>query len=124
MAEFPTQTPQGKRVPNPSRPLQEGIAAQDLIFSSDSGHEQRRRKGLPICTFELSYVALTYDQYVTIRNFYINHTTAKAFDWYHPFTKQKYRVRFASDNLQGEYFEHPAVTGPLYKLSFALRQVL
>ena len=69
MAAFPTVTAQGKRIPNPSRPLQEGIAANDLVFSSDACHEQRRRKGLPIYTFELSYAALTHEQYITIRNF-------------------------------------------------------
>jgi hypothetical protein len=76
------------------------------------------------CRVILRGVSATTESINQSRRTKANHTTAKAFDWYHPFTKQHYRVRFASDNLQGEYFEHPAALGPLYKLSFALRQVL
>jgi phage-related protein len=123
METFPAVDSKGKRIPNPSRPLTEGVATNDLVFTADSGHEQRRQKGVHLFTFELKWDALTLEAYQTIRNFYIKHTTTKSFRWIHPLTSQELKVRFTSETFSGENFAHRK-TGPIYKAACRLKQVL
>jgi phage-related protein len=127
---FPTQASDGSRIPNCSLPLQEGIKTNSLIFSSDSGHDQRRKKGANKRTWELNFPVLTQLQADAIFSFYLNHTTTVPFIWTHPVekiagtqTKKPFTVTFSNDMLQKDYFAH-GVLGPLYKMSMKIEEVL
>lgn len=111
----------GQPIPNPSRPLQEGIKTTTIVFAADSGHEQRRPRSAPKRTFQLSYTVLTLDQYKTIRDFFMLVTNVSCFTWVHPVEKTSYLVKFAMDTFSGEYFSHGHQ--PLYKLQLQLEQV-
>lgn len=112
----------GDKIPNPSRPFKEGIKTNTIIFSADSGHEQRREKSDPKLTFEISWVALTQDQYLTIRDFFLVVLNSKPFLWNHPLTGVVYLVRFSNEIFQGENKGH-GPKGPIYTLSLSLLQV-
>ena len=117
-SDYPTA---GTSVPNPSRPLSEGIKANTITFAADSGHEQRRSRSNSKRTFSLNYIVLTADQYKTLRDFYMNVTNVNAFAWTHPIEKTVLNVKFAMDTFSGENFEHNA-QGPLYKLQLSLEE--
>lgn len=123
MSAFPTVDYASKRIPNPSMPLNEGIKTNTVMFSSDSGREQRRKKGASLRTWELSYIALTDAAYRTIRDFYIANTDVNSFSWTHPISKITFTVRFDTSNFQGENIAHNIKT-PIWKLSLKLIQVL
>ena len=110
------------RIPNPARPLKEGIKTNVLIQTFDSGHEQRRQKSDPKRTFDLSYPVLKSKEYFTIRDFFLQVTNSQAFLWTHPVEKTQHLVRFNMDTFAGEYVEH-GPSGPLYKLQLSLLQV-
>lgn len=124
MPTYPTTDSTGARIPNPSRPLTEGVQPNTLVQTFDSGHEQRRKKGDPRMTWEFTYLVLTDAAYRTLQNFYIARGgIAESFAWTHPLTKQQYpSVRFNMDTFSGEYFEHPS-KGALWKLAVKLIQV-
>jgi len=123
MESFPTTDSTGARIPNPARPIQESIRANSLIFAADSGHEQRRKRGSSYTTWELTYPALTLAQYLSIRNFFIARTNIEVFRWTHPVSGITYTVRFDTEEFRSENFAHSS-NGPLYKLSFALRETI
>lgn len=123
MQNYPTTDATGAKIPNPSRPLSEGVTANTLIFTADSGHEQRRTKGRSKEFWEVSYTVLTLAQYTAIRNFYLVHLNVTKFKWKHPISKVEKTVRFDGDTFTGENFAH-SNDGPLYKLSFKLVEVL
>jgi len=109
-------------IPNPSRPFKEGTKSNTLIYTGDSGHEQRREKSPPKRTFEVTWAALTLDQYVTLRDFYMYVLNSKPFLWMHPIEKTQILVRFANEVFQGENFGH-GPKGPIYKLQLSLLEV-
>lgn len=112
----------GTRMPNPSRPLQEGFKIQTIAFMADSGYEQRRSKSQPKRTFQLSYTVLTKDQYFTLRDFFLTVLNTYSFTWIHPIEKVSLNVRFAMDTFSAENFGH-GPQGPLYKMQLVLEQV-
>lgn len=109
-------------LPNPSRPLKEGVRANTIIYAADSGHEQRREKSNPRRTFDLTWNALTLDQYLTLRDFYMVVLNSAPFMWTHPIENTRVLVRFANDVFQGENVGH-GPKGPIYKLQVSLLQV-
>lgn len=113
----------GAEIPNPSLPLAEGVKAQTIISEFDSGHSQRRTKGLPKRTFQLSYIVLTSDQYRTIRDFFMQKLNTYEFNWTHPIEKTVLNVRFTNDTLSAENFSWGVGKGALYKLQLSLEQV-
>ena len=112
----------GTNIPNPSRPLGEGVKASTLTQVFDSGHEQRRKKGDSKRTFQLSYIVLTADQYKTLRDFFMQVLNIYEFSWTHPVEKTLHNVKFAMDTFSGENFSHNN-QGALYKLQLQLEQV-
>lgn len=116
---YPTS---GARIPNCSRPLQEGFKASTITFTADSGHEQRRQRSNTKRTFQPTYIVLTLDQYRTIRDFFLQVTNVNSFSWTHPIEGTVLIVKFAMDTFSGENFGH-GPTGPLYKLQLSLEQV-
>lgn len=119
-AKYDATTP---RLPNCSRPIKESIKQDSLVVSFDSGHEQRRTKSDPKRIFEVTYAALTQNEYATIRDFFLQVTNVTPFTWTHPVEKTVYLVRFDMDTFTGEHFQHSPVAGPLYKLQLKLLQV-
>lgn len=117
-ASYPTS---GQRIPNCAVPLQEGLKVSTITSEFDSGHSQRRRKSLPKRTFQLTYPVLTFDQYKTIRDFFLTVTNVSEFSWTHPVEKVTLNVKFSMDTFSGENFAYGKV--PLYKLQLALEQV-
>lgn len=109
-------------LPNPSRPLKDGVKASTIVYTGDSGHEQRRDRSNPRRTFDLAWNALTLDQYITIRDFYMQALNSAPFLWIHPVEKTRLLVRFANEVFQGENFAH-GPSGPIYKLQLSLLQV-
>lgn len=91
----------GTRMPMPSRPFESGVKATAIVFTSDSGMEQRRNKTQPRATFSLQWIALSADQFNTLRDFYIAKLTTVPFLWTHPLEKQDYLVRFDMDSFSG-----------------------
>lgn len=130
MADFPTQvaakydatTP---KIPNCSRPLKEGIKVDTILFTADSGHEQRRKKSDPKRTFDPQYTALKKNEYFTIRDHFIEHLNTTPFLWTHPIEGIQYLVRYNMDTFSAENFSHSPIPsiGPLYKLQLNLLQV-
>jgi phage-related protein len=121
---FPTVDAKGNRIPNPSKPLAEGIQTNNLVIGYDSGHEQRRRRSEPRRTWEVNYTALRQDAYDTIYGFFMSRGgNFESFFWDHPVTKARHLVRFNSDFLQSEYVQHGRISGPIWKMSFKLIQV-
>lgn len=112
----------GESIPNPSRPFKEGIKSSTIVFTADSGHEQRRERANPKRTFEPSWNILTQDQYLTIRDFFLVVLNSKPFLWTHPIEKTKYLVRFTNEIFQGENKGH-GPKGPWYTLNLSLLQV-
>lgn len=112
----------GTSIPNPSRPLQEGLKTQTVTSEFDSGHTQRRNKNTPKRTFQLNYIVLTVDQYKTLRDFFMLKLNTYSFAWIHPLEKVTLNVRFTNDTFSGENFSH-GHKGPLYKLQLSLEQV-
>jgi hypothetical protein len=98
---YPTvDTFHSKRIPNPARPLDEGVQLNNLLISFDSGAEERRKRGKARRTWELTYPALYSDAYQTLYNFFIACSgSIVPFTWIHPETKVVYNVRFNSDNF-------------------------
>jgi len=126
MPAFPTvDSTTGKYLPNPSRPITYGVKSNNTAISFDSGHEQRRQRGLPKRTFEFKYNALSLTEYKTIRDFYINTTACGvySFTWTDPIEKTTYNVKFNMDIFQGDYIAH-STKGPYYTLAIKLEQVL
>jgi phage-related protein len=112
----------GARIPNPSRPFNEGIKTNTITFMSDSGHEQRRQRGNSKRVFDLTFAVLSKDQYFTIRDFFMQVTNVNAFLWLHPIEKTQILVKFAMDTFAGSNKGHgPA--GPWYELQVKLEQV-
>ena len=121
---YPTSDSTGDRIPNPSRPLTEGVQTNTLVQTFDSGHEQRRKKGDAKATWEFTYLALTDAAYRTLQNFFIARGgNCEAFFWVHPLTQRQYSVRFNMDTFTGEHFEHATKKGKLWKLAIKLIQV-
>jgi phage-related protein len=112
----------GTPMPNPSRPLSEGLKVSTIVSEFDSGHTQRRNKSNPKRTFQLTYTVLTLDQYKTIRAFFMKKLNTYEFNWVHPVEGTVLNVRFTNDTLSAENFSH-GVSGPLYKLQLSLEQV-
>lgn len=111
-------------MPNGSRPIQYGVQTNNLIQTMESGHEQRRKKGDPRQTFEYSYIALTQEAAVTLRNFFMQMGgSTQAFYWTDFVSKITYLVRFNMEGFAMENFAHNSA-GPLYKIpSIKLIQV-
>lgn len=124
MAVYPTVDGKGVLIPPPSRPLQESVKFNSLVLSFDSGHEQRRSKGLPKKSWDIQYLALGNEAKKTIQAFFIARGGSReAFTWTHPETKETFSVRFDGDTLQTECFgQHPKL-GALWKVSFKVVQV-
>lgn len=112
----------GTRIPNPSRPFKEGVQSSAIIYTADSGHEQRRVKAPPKRTFELTWNALTKDQYLTLRDFFMQVVTTQPFLWRHPIEGTQFLVRFTNELFSGENIGH-GPKGPIYKLQVSLLQV-
>lgn len=126
MANYPTvDSTTGKYLPNPSRPISYGIRPNVITQTFDSGHEQRRVRGVHKKIFEFKYNCLKLTEYKTIRDFYINTTACGvySFNWTDPVEKITYNVKFSMDAFQGDYIAH-SVNGPYYTLSVKLEQVL
>lgn len=110
--------------PTPQRPIPEGIKTSVLINQFDSGHEQRRRKGAPRKTFEVTYPFLDQQAYAALQAFFLSvGGSLDTFSWVHPVTKVTYTVRFDLDALQGEYHMTTRL-GHFWKCSLKLLQVL
>lgn len=128
MAVYPTIfTHQGATypLPRPSRPINETFHTNVLTWSSDSGNEQRRKRGETKVSFDISYPALVDAAYYTLRDFFIARCgKLEAFTWVHPVTKITYTVRFDSDTLSAEPVGRNAKFGEIWKASFKLVQVL
>lgn len=121
---YPTTDTAGKRIPNPARPLKEGIKANVLVTAFDSGHEQRRKKGATRQTWELTYPALLQKAYDTLKTFWLARLTVEAFTWTHPITKVVYTVRFENDTWQGDNVLHDKKLGPIWTLNLKLIEVV
>jgi phage-related protein len=112
-----------KPFPNPSRPLQEGFNSSVLTVAFESGHEQRRKKGPILRTFEFTFNALSDKAYTTLKDFFFARGGEfESFQWTHPISKVVYTVRFAGA-IQGENFAHNNQTA-IWKCSVKLVQVL
>lgn len=111
-----------KQLPNPSRPYKTGIKANTIIYTSDSGAEQRRERSAAKTTFELTWNALLIDQYQTIRDFYMYVLNSKPFIWVCPIEKTQTLVRISNEIFQGENKGH-GPKGPIYALQLSLVQV-
>lgn len=112
----------GTRIPNPSVPLKEGVKTNTLVFTGDSGHEQRRDKSDPKRVFDPSWNALFVDQYLTIRDFYLQVRCTTPFLWTHPIEKTQFLVRFTNDVFHGENKGY-GPKGPIYTTSVNMLQV-
>ena len=122
---YPIFDYKSNRIPNPSKPITDGIQFSTIITAFDSGVEQRRKKGAPRRTWEFNYVALLGTAYQTIADFFLNRGgPLESFQWVHPLSNLQYTVRFNMDSLSGEYFEHTPNKGPVYKLAIKLIEVL
>lgn len=109
-------------IPRPSHASQSGIQTNSIVFTSDSGAEQRRVRGAPKRTYELSWPALTFDQYQTIRDFFLMVLNVKAFYWVEPIENHRVLVRFVNELFQAQQIGH-GPKGPLYSLGLSLVQV-
>lgn len=119
---FPTLTPSGKHLTLPTRPIGYGVKTNTLVFTSDSGHEQRRQKGMPKKTFDLSYPILSLEEYKTIRDFFLQVLNVTAFNWTDPIEKITYLVRFDMETFLGQQKYH-GPKGAHYELQLKLLQV-
>ena len=113
-----------KRLPNCSLPVNYGYKTNNLVVEFESGHEQRRQKGLIRRTFDINYQALTMEQAQTIESFFFSSRgSVRAFNWTDPTSNETYVVRFDGDNFAKEYFGHNDI-GPIYKISLKFIQVI
>jgi len=124
METYPTVGSDGKRIPNPSMPIDYGIKSNNITFTSDSGITDIRPRGRLKNTFSFSYVALNAIQYKAIRDFYIARKgTHESFYWVDPVDKTQYVVRFSNEEFIGKNFGHNTAT-PLYSVEIKLEEVL
>lgn len=122
-SSYTSKTGVQKYLPNPSRPINEGIKTNNIIHSFESGHEQRRVKGDPKRNFEFTYNALDEEQATTLVQFFIQcYGAVKSFTWTHPVTKETILCRFDMDSMIKENFSH-GPKGPIYKINVKLVQV-
>ena len=105
----------------PTRPIAYGTKVNSLIFTADSGAEQRRQKGNPKATFDLSYPLLSLPEFQTIRAFFLRVTNTQAFYWTDPVEKTTYLVRFDMDTFTGSQKYH-GPKGPYYELQLKMLQ--
>lgn len=120
---YPVTDTAGERIPHPTRPLVEGVQANSIITTFDSGHEQRRKKGRSRRTFELTYPVLTQAAYQTLFDFFLARLNVESFTWIHPLSKVVYTVRFNQDTLQGSNI-HQSRHHKLFTMSFKLIEVI
>lgn len=100
--DFPVVTNiEHKRIPNPSTPIQEGFTVSTASIKFDSGHEQSRKKGATLSTFQLNYTVLSDDAYQTIRSFFLSCTNVVSFNWTHPISKVVYKCKFDGSSFGG-----------------------
>lgn len=117
---YPTK---GTRIPVCSRPLKEGIKFSSIIFEADSGHSQRRVKSAPKKTFDLTWAALTQDQYFTLRDFFLKVLNIYAFWYTHPIEKTRYYVRVNQDTFSATNVSQGiGNSGAIYSLQLSLVQ--
>lgn len=112
----------GTPIPNPSRPLTQGVKTSTIIFAADSGHEQRRTKAQPKATFDLQWLALSHDQFLTLKQFFMEVLNVTPFYWLHPLEKESYLVRFDMDTFSGTNKIH-GPKGAFFETSAKLVQV-
>lgn len=111
--------------PIPQKPIAESVKTNNLIYTADSGYEQRRKKSAPRRTFELTFPLLDRQAYETLQTFFLQAGgNLESFAWTHPVTKTSYVVRFDQDTLQGEYFLTTTHMRHYWKVAVKLIQVL
>lgn len=114
----------GKRLPNPSMPLDHSVKGNNITFTSDSGMVQIRPRGRMKNTFSFKYIALNKDQWKTIKDFFISRRGGyESFKWTDPTDHVEYTVRFSNEELVGNLFGHTGKT-PLYSCEIKLEEVL
>ncbi len=121
-ADYFQEITERKAIPRPSHASQSGIQTNTIVFTSDSGAEQRRVRGAPKRIYEISWPVLTFDQYQTIRDFFLMVLNVKAFYWTDPIENRKVLVRFVNELFQARQIGH-GPKGPLYSLDLSLVQV-
>lgn len=116
---------QTKRMPNPSRPIDYDYVTNNLEVAFESGHEQRRQKGLPKLKVDFSYKALTQAQADTLVNFFVVSCagSVRPFEWTDPVSRKTYWMRFDMKQLKKEYIGHN-VKGPIYSMNITMIQDL
>ena len=113
-----------KRMPNCSMPINYGFQSNNLVIAFESGHEQRRQKGLIRRTFDIKFAAITKVQAMVIEDFYFSAKgSIKAFNWIDPATGLTHVVRFEGNTFAKEYFEHSDL-GPIFRVSLKFIQVV
>jgi phage-related protein len=109
--------------PPPVYPIPEGVKMNNLIFTSDNGGEERRKKGDPRQSFEPSYTLLAQEAYDTLFAFFLSRGgSVEMFTWVHPVTNRQYQMRFDMDTLSGEY-SLTTRQGSFWKCGLKLLQV-
>lgn len=112
------------RMPNPSIPIKYGYKTNSLLLEFESGHEQRREKGLMRRTFEFTYNVVTSAVADELENFFVTcRGSVRAFNWTDPATSKTYVCRFDGDTFSREYFAHSS-NGPLFRVVVKLIQVI
>ena len=121
---YTTSSGKTAHLPNPSIPIKYGYKTNTLVTEFESGHEQRRSKGLTKKTFEFTYKALTLEEADVIEAFFFECLgSVRAFSWTDPVDKKVYVCRFDGDSFAREYFRHGA-NGPIFRIPVKLTQVL
>lgn len=90
--------------PIPARPIPQSLKTNNLIFSVDSGFEQRRKKSPPRMTFDLTWPLLEKAAYEALQSFFLSvGGSLESFSWKHPVSQTTYVCRFDMDQLVAEY---------------------
>lgn len=127
MLSYPTtyvENGQTKRMPNPARPIDYHYVTNNLEVTFESGHEQRRQKGLPKLKVEFTYRSLSQAQADALVSFFITCCgSVHPFTWTDPVTRSSYRMRFDLKELRKKYVNHN-IKGPRYEMTVTLIQDL
>lgn len=113
-----------KRLRNPDMPIKYGVSTNSLVIVFESGHEQRRKKGIPKKTFDLTFSNLDLEAATCLEDFfYLMGGPVAPFTWTDPSTNKVYNVRFDGDSFTKEYVTHTRL-GPLFTVTIKLVQVI